>query len=68
MGFVAISLPRGCALTPDAARLLVDFALRRRWVSWETAALELFDGAGGALVFARPVGTVARCVLPHFHK
>ena len=58
--FIALRLHGGAALSAGAARLLVNYALRRRGrEGWPLASVEVFPGAGGGsgetLLLARPV-------------
>lgn len=72
--FIALRLRGGAALSDGAARLLVNYALRRRGrEGWALASVEAFSsGAGGeTLLLARPVRfevSLADYVLPLLRK
>ena len=71
--FIALRLHGGAALSGGAARLLVDYALRRRGrEGWAFASVEAFAGNGGeTLLLARPVRVEVRLadyVLPLLRK
>lgn len=62
--FVALRLHGGAGLSGGAARLLVDYALRRRGrEGWALASVEVFSGGGSGgetLLLARPVRVEVR--------
>ena len=74
MEFIALRLHGGAALSGGAARLLVDYALRRRGrKGWALASVEVFAGGAGGetLLIARPVRVEVRLadyVLPLLRK
>ena len=56
--FIALRLHGGATLSGDAARLLVNYALRRRGrEGWTLASVDAFPGGGSGetLLLARPV-------------
>ena len=54
--FIALRLHGGAALSGGAARLLVDYALRRRGrEGWALTSVEAFATGGETLLLARPV-------------
>lgn len=63
--FIALRLHGGAGLSGGAARLLVDYALRRRGrEGWALASVEVFagnsGGGGETLLIARPVRVEVR--------
>lgn len=72
MEFIALRLYGGAALSGGAARLLVNYALRRRGrEGWALASFEAFAGDGETLLLARPVRVEVRLadyVLPLLRK
>lgn len=71
MEYLVMRLPEGLSLTDGAAALLLREGLWRRRRCWGGASLELYCGAHGALLFARPEGCAVRLapyVRPFLHK
>ena len=59
MEYVTVRLHNGAALSGGAARLLVDYALRRRGRDcWSAVSAELFRGRRETLLIARPFAGV----------
>ncbi|MBQ2618266.1 MAG: hypothetical protein IJF88_04180 [Oscillospiraceae bacterium] len=71
MEYLVMRLPEGLSLTDGAAALLLREGLWRWRRCWSGAALELYAGAHGSLLFARPKGCAVRLapyVRPFLHK
>ena len=69
--YISMLLPPGVALSPDAAALLLGYALRRKGsVGWGGAVAEVHPAPRGTLLLLRPAvsARLADYALPFVHK